>query len=90
MAKVKLESSNHMSLLRQSVGEVNKNMQDDLSLLNKAFAVACESWNDKNAQTCAAALANHNSVMRSAFSKLDGFESALKQLAELAGSYEDI
>lgn len=90
MGKVNLESSNKLSVLSSSICDIKVDMQDNLKILNNAFAVACESWQDKNAETCAKALEEHNAAMRWAFEKLEDFENALNRLYDLASDYENI
>lgn len=90
MGKVSLESSNKLSALSRSVGDVKNDMQDNLNLLNNAFATACESWQDKNAQTCQNALSKHTAAMRSALMRLGEIEGVIDRLSRLAAEYEDI
>ena len=90
MAKVSVESSYTLSSLNHLIYEVKSNMQDNLNLLNKAFAVACESWQDKNAQACDKALREHNEAMRAAFGRLEDFENAMRRLSNLTENYENI
>lgn len=90
MGKVKLKDSSILSDLSYSINKINWNMQDNLKILNDAFAVAQEGWKDKNAQTCQNALDGHNSVMYSAFERLEELSAALSRLSQLAAQYEDI
>ena len=90
MGKVSLESSNKLSVLSGTICDIRNNMQDNLNMLNNAFATACESWQDKNAQTCHNALNGHNDAMRSALKQLGRCETALAKLSQLAEEYENI
>ena len=90
MGKVSLESSNKLSALSSAVCDVKSEMQNNLNMLNNAFATACESWQDKNAQTCQNALSGHNDAMRSALKQLGSCEAALAKLSRLAEEYENI
>jgi len=90
MERVKVENSCLLSSLGRSVGEIKGEMQKKLNELNRAFEIACESWKDRNAQTCSKALKEHDAAMREAFEKLEDFENALNRLSNLASDYKNI
>lgn len=90
MGKVNLKSSEALSNLSHSICDIKNDMQDNLIMLNKAFSVACENWQDKNAQICSDALDTHNLAMYDALCSLGDFENKIKRLSQLASKYEDI
>ena len=90
MGKVSIEESNVLAILKREVGEVKSDMQQNLNFLNTAFEIAGENWKDVNAQTCKAALEDHNIEMRSQLDRLNEIENALNRLYSLAKKYEDI
>ena len=90
MGKVSVESSSKLSVLSSSIYEIKDNFQENLKMLNTAFAIACESWQDKNAQTCSNALNEHNAAMHSALWRLSEIENSVECLSKLAAEYEDI
>lgn len=89
MGRVSLESSHKLSELSRAIGELNSAMQENLKLLNNAFSTACESWQDKNAQTCRNALSGHNAAMRLDFCQLKNLEDSISRLSKLVLEYED-
>lgn len=90
MGKVNLKNSEALSNLSHSICDIKNDMQDNLIMLNKVFSVACENWQDKNAQTCSDALDTHNLAMNDALFSLGDFENKIKRLSQLASKYEDI
>lgn len=90
MGNARLQNSCQLSTLSRSIGEIKDDMQENLSGVNRAFAKACEHWQDKNAKTCSTALEEHNAAMRSALGKLEDFENALNRLSKLASDYKNI
>lgn len=90
MGKVQVESSSKLAWLAQSIDEVKDDINYNLKLLNDAFAIANESWQDKNAQTCRNVLGEHNAAMRATIKQLGRWGNAIGRLSQLASDYENI